>query len=162
MNIISIPYSSGSFYVRPDTSLNRDSNDYFCPEEITELAAAVFIYAKAIKAGKCVSAKFAGRYYNTIGKGVQLVANNLIGDDACSWWLAHSLDNTTFLTSAEQPSGEVPTEYVEKINAAFEQASKYVSFRTGDYIAIEIEPRKIIAKGTPSYKEGEKEINIIW
>ena len=74
MNIITIPYSSGNFYVRPDTSLNRDSNDYFCPEEVTELAAAVFIYAKAIKAGKCVSAKFAGRYYSSIGKGVQLVS----------------------------------------------------------------------------------------
>jgi hypothetical protein len=93
---------------------------------------------------------------------VQLVANNLIGDDPCNWWMAHSLDNTTFTTSAEQPAEEVPAEYIEKINAAFEQASKYVSFRTGDYIAVEIEPRKNISKGTPSFKEGEKEINIIW
>ena len=117
--MMTIPYSSGSFYVRPDTSLNRDSNDYFCPEEVTELAAAVFIYAKAIKAGKCVSAKFAGRYYNSIGKGVQLVANNLIGDDPCNWWMAHSLDNTTFITSAEQPENMQMHRQHIKINEIF-------------------------------------------
>ena len=50
MNIITVPYGSENFYCRPDTSLNRDSNDYFCPDGVTELAASVFIYAKAIKA----------------------------------------------------------------------------------------------------------------
>ncbi len=162
MNIITVPYGSEDFYSRPDTSLNRDSNDYFCPEQVTELAASVFIYAKAIKAGKCVSAKFAGRYYSVIGKGIQLIANNLIGNTQCSWWTAHSLDNSTFITEAEKEASTVPQEYIEKINAAFEKISQLVSFRTGDYIAVGIEPSAIIEKGTPTFRYGEKEINIIW
>ena len=56
MNIFTVPYGSKGFYVKPDTSLNKDSNDYFCPDSINELAAAVFIYAKATKAGNSVSA----------------------------------------------------------------------------------------------------------
>ena len=162
MNIITVPYGSENFYCRPDTSLNRDSNDYFCPDKVTELAASVFIYAKAIKAGKCVSAKFTERYYTTIGKGVQFAANNLIGTDPCTWWTAHSLDNSTFITEAEKGISEVPQEYIEKINAAFEKISQLVSFRTGDYIAVAIEPSAIIKKETPTFKAGDKEINIIW
>lgn len=163
MNIITVPYGSKGFYVRPDTSLNRDSNDYFCPEGITELAAAVFIYAKAIKAGKSVSSKFAPRYYTAIGTGIHLAAPQLASDNRPeSWWTAHSLDNSTFLTGDETNASEMPAEMVEKINAAFEAASKLVSFRTGDYIAVEIAEPVPITAPKESFCHNGKEIRIIW
>ncbi len=161
MNIITVPYGSKGFYVRPDTSLNRDSNDYFCPDGVNELAAAVFIYARATKAGKSVSAKFAPRYYTAVGTGIHFSAPELI-DGPESWWTAHSLDNSTFLAADEKPALEIPSELRDKINAAFETASKYVSFRTGDYIAIEVEMPVIIKGNTASYPFNGKEINIIW
>ena len=164
MNIITVPYGSKGFYVRPDTSLNRDSNDYFCPDGVTGLAAAVFIYAKATKAGKSVSAKFAQRYYSAIGTGIHLSAPGIDGEGSPeSWWLSQSLDNSTFLLGDETAAGEMPAEIIEKIDAAFETASKYVSFRTGDYIAIEIEAPILIdpASAAPFEYRGKK-INIIW
>ena len=163
MNIITVPYGSKGFYVRPDTSLNRDSNDYFCPDGITELAAAVFIYAKATKAGKSVSSKFAPRYYTAIGTGIHLSASQLASDNRPeSWWIAHSLDNSTFLTGDETNAAEMPAEMVEKINAAFEAASKLVSFRTGDYIAVEIGLPVTITSPAESFTHNGKEIRIIW
>ena len=163
MNIFTVPYGSKGFYVKPDTSLNKDSNDYFCPDSVTELAAAVFIYARAAKAGKSVAAKFAPRYYNIVGKGVHFTAPQMICDEAPeTWWAAHSLDNSTFLTDGESTAPETDPAIIDKINAAFETISKHVSFRTGDYIAIEIEPSTIVANGNSSYKIEDKEINIIW
>ncbi len=163
MNIFTIPYGSKGFYCRPDTSLNKDSNDYFCPDSITELAAAVFIYARAAKAGKSVAAKFAPRYYNIVGKGVHFTAPQMINNDSPeTWWTAHSLDNSTFLTGEEFDASETDPTIIEKINAAFETVSQHVSFRTGDYIAIEIGPSTIMANGNSTYKIEDKEINIIW
>lgn len=162
MNIFTIPYGSKGFYCRPDTSLNKDSNDYFCPDSITELAASVFIYARAAKAGKSVAAKFAPRYYNTVGKGVHFSAPQMICNGSPeSWWTANSLDNSTFLFEGEADASAIAPDIIEKINAAFETVSKHVSFRTGDYIAIEIEPSTIIANGS-NCKFEDKEINIIW
>ena len=163
MNIITVPYGSKGFYVRPDTSLNRDSNDYFCPDEITELAAAVFVYAKAVKAGKSVSAKFAPRYYTNIGTGIHLSAPQLgSADSPENWWISNSLDNSTFLAGDETEAANFPSEIIEKINAAFETASKYVSFRTGDYIAVEIGTPATISAPEDTFKYKEKEIRIIW
>lgn len=163
MNIFTIPYSGKGFYVRPDTSLNKDSNDYFCPDTVTELAAAVFIYARAIKAGKSVSSKFAPRYYNVIGTGIHLSAPGLVEEgNPASWWLANSLDNSTFISAEEKNASEVDAQTIEKINAAFEAASKFVSFRTGDYIAVEIEAPVKIDNTCNSFNWGEKSINIIW
>ena len=162
MNIITVPYGSKGFYVRPDTSLNRDSNDYFCPDGITGLAAAVFIYAKASKAGKCVSARFAQRYYTTIGTGIHFSAPCMAEDNTPeSWWLSQSLDNSTFII--EETNAEDADENIkEKINAAFEAASKFVSFRTGDIIAVEIETPVTITANTPSFNCKGKELNLIW
>lgn len=163
MNIITVPYGSKGFYSRPDTSLNRDSNDYFCPDGITALAAAVFIYARATKAGKSVAAKFAQRYYTAIGTGIHLSAPGLVcGFSPESWWLAHSLDNSTFLMNDEQGVDNLPEETIQKINAAFEAASRLVSFRTGDYIAVEITEPQPITAGTGRFSYNGKEINIIW
>ena len=162
MNIFTIPYSSKGFYARPDTSLNRDSNDYFCPDSLTELAAAVFIYARASKAGKSVAAKFAPRYYNIVGKGVHFTAPQMICNDLPeTWWISRSLDNSTFLLDSEDNASAVAPETIEQINAAFETVSSHISFRTGDYIAIEIGPSTIVANGN-NFKFEDKEINIIW
>ncbi|MBQ7772631.1 MAG: hypothetical protein IJ383_00970 [Bacteroidales bacterium] len=162
MNIFTVPYSSRHFYCRPDTSLNRDSNDYFCPDGVNRLAAAVFIYVRASKAGKSVSSKFAGRYYTTAGTGVQFYAPEL--EDACShesWWISRSLDNSTFLLGDEHPAEELPEVIKEKINAAFETVSRHVSFRTGDYVAIEIEPPITVPETECTFTINGKVLNII-
>lgn len=163
MNLITVPYSSEGVYIRPDTSLNRDSNDYFCPEEVNELAATVFVYAKAIKAGKSVAKKFAGRYYNNIGEGIHLSAPCMIKDNSPeSWWLSNSLDSSTFLLGNEAAKESWPEDIIAKIEEAFERASQYISFRTGDYIIVEIAPKETIAKNCSSFTYKEEKINIIW
>ncbi len=99
MNILTISHNSDFYYIRPDISLNRDSNDYFCPDGITEITVAPFIYIRMDKAGKAVSRKFAPRYYSTVGYGVNLTAASLIDSSVPQSFLtANSLDNTTYVS----------------------------------------------------------------
>lgn len=161
MNIFTIPYSSKGFYARPDTSLNRDSNDYFCPDGVTELAASVFVYAKAAKAGKCIASKFASRYYSVMGKGIHFSAPSLEDGSPENWWISNSLDSTTFITE-EYTAVNASSEEIDAINNAFEKISGRISLRTGDIIAIETSAKVVVPKGTPTFTSGNKEINIIW
>ncbi len=99
MNILTVSHNSDFYYIRPDISLNRDSNDYFCPDGITEITVAPFIYIRMDKAGKAVSRKFAPRYYSTVGYGVNLTAASLINCEVPQSFLtANSLDNTTYVS----------------------------------------------------------------
>ena len=163
MNIITVPYNSKGYFVRPDTSLNKDSNDYFCPDNITELAVASFIFVRASKAGKSVSAKFASRYYTTYGTGFRLWAPGMIDSSAPeSWWMANSLDNSTFITEEGLPADQIPQEMAKKIDAAIEAASSLVSFRTGDYIAVDLQDCGTLASPAAQFTCNGKTINIIW
>lgn len=161
MNIITTTYISNLFYIRPDISLNRDSNDYFCPDGIEEITVTPFIYVKMDKAGKAVQAKFASRYYSSIGYGVNITAPSLIDNRyPQSFLMANSLDNSTIVSALSKiedfqfdhnlkgsPINCNNAEWIENlskddlitlINNKIEAISKFTSFKTGDYIAIEI------------------------
>lgn len=154
MNIITVPYNSDFFYIRPDISLNRDGNDYFCPDEITEIAVAPFIYVRMDKAGKAIKAKFAPRYCSSIGYGVNLSGQSLVKEGIPqSFLMANALDNTTYIsqlyTAEEFPfellSKELLAAGMENIEAIMEsfygkieQITRLCSARTGDIIAIEL------------------------
>lgn len=149
MNIVTVPYNSDFYYVRPDISLNRDSNDYFCPDEVTEITVAPFVYIRMDKAGKAISYKFAGRYCSQMGYGVNLTAQSLINKDyPMSFLTANSLDNTTYVSKLYLPE-EFPTNELEglNINSAellerfykqIEKITKLTSVRTGDLILLEL------------------------
>lgn len=163
MNIITKPHGSKLHYIKPDISYNKDWNDYFCPDTITELAAAPFIYTRIERSGKAIASKFAERYYSGVGYGVQLIATSLLqSNHPESWHLAHSLDNTVYLSKLHTPeeSGEIiqvlhgwktDEDFSQKekstlfhknpnflINSAIEEISIYSSLKTGDFIVLEL------------------------
>lgn len=184
MNIVTIPYGGRSHYLRPDTSYNKDRNDYFCPDTIKLLAAVPFIYVRVDRAAKAVSAKFASRYYSTFGYGVRLIAPELILPGSPeTWWLANSLDLSTYLsnpvnltqrsTVLEAVSGYTssapyladPDTLLQKINSSFEAVSQYTSLKTGDYLTIDLlsDNTLLLEKGTAdSFSLGEITIQFIW
>lgn len=162
MNIFTITNNNSSFYVRPDTSLAKDETQYYCLPNIGELKLSRFIFARASKAGKCIAAKFAHRYYSKVGYGVQIIAPELIDSNIPeSWLLAHSLDCSTFLSGREKTAEELSQQQREIIDIAFEMVSKYISIRTGDYITIEISSESINST-TEKVSLDDKEITVIW
>lgn len=170
MNIITITYNSNFFYIRGDISLNKDSNDYFCPDGIEKITVAPFLYIKIDRAGKAIQSKFARRYYSKIGYGVNITAESLIKDGIPeSFLMANTLDNTTVVSELFAPdslplekiakmqgvdniAGSLLDMPVEKILELFDnklqEVSVYSSVKTGDYIAIEFAPRTAAGLGS--------------
>ena len=76
MNIIVKPFGSGLCYCRPDTTWERENKDFYAPESIDEIYWAPIVFARISKAGKCIGAKFASRYYDAFNFGALLYCNS--------------------------------------------------------------------------------------
>lgn len=161
MNIFTKPYNGEFFYCRPDTSIKRDSNDYFCLDQITKLTVFSLIYIKMDKPGKAIKSRFAKRYYSTGGYGVHIIPTQLLDKNhPFSYWVAGSIDSSTLISKPNSIEIFSPAE-IEKINNTIEEISKYTSLRIGDYITIEYNPQEI-EKGTTTLMHNNFNINIVW
>ncbi len=180
MNIITSLYGGKEYFIRPDTSINKDSNDYFCPETIESFAAVPCIWVKAVKPGKHVKARFANRYYNLVGYSVRFIANTPDNCTHAQWYLSNVI-NSTF-TLSKGVSNEQVSEIIEKINSplnileggvnnsyiiennpiinsndftsimgeVIENCSIYTFFKIGDYITYDLIPVENAPIVTPS------------
>ncbi len=101
MNIIvSLFGSNGTDYCfRPDTTLEKESFDYYIPDGVSELTYSPVLFVRLCRAGKAIGEKFAGRYYDSGGFGVLLYGESIIGSGAAAGLsMASSLDKTSLLS----------------------------------------------------------------
>lgn len=159
MNII-VKTSSGHITVRPDTTWEKDNEDFYPPEFVDELTYSPVLFARILKPGRSVGRKFASRHYDSIGFGVLLYPENMLDGTPEGYAQAICLDHTSFL-----PSPMFPPERLERnghfrlfrnehdlfvfdqpslnmIEDAIVEGTKLLYIRTGDLIAIELAPRK--------------------
>ena len=167
MNII-VKTSSGKITVRPDTTWEKDNEDFYPPEFVNELTYSPVLFARILKPGRSVGKKFASRYYDSVGFGVLLYPENMLDGTQEGYAQAICLDHTSFL-----PSPMFPPERLEKnghfrlfrneqdlftfdqpslnmIEDAIVEATKLLYIRTGDLIAIELSDRKSLINRTDS------------
>ena len=100
MNIIvSLFGNNGADYCfRPDTTLEKESFDYYIPDGVSELTYSPVLFVRLCRAGKAIGEKFAGRYYDSGGFGVLLYGESIIGSGAAAGLsMASSLDKTSLL-----------------------------------------------------------------
>lgn len=165
MNIIVFPSKREDYYFRPDTTLEKESKDYYRPDGFCGFSFATCIYIKITKAGKCVSSKFASRYYNSLGAGILIDAKEV------SLGMATSLDNSTILASADinfNQDNQICYEWLEndskvcelyceisdirlEIDKKIEMVSKNCSLRIGDIVVFEVENLQV-NEDSPQYK----------
>lgn len=167
MNII-VKTASGHVIVRPDTTWEKDSEDFFPPEFVDGITWSPVLFARISKPGRSIGRAFTGRYYDAAGFGVLLYPENLVDGSAEGFATASCLDHTSFLPAPffapvtlgsrdnefkvdkdgagifschpgeECTCGKVSPDLIED---AVAESSRMVYFRTGDLIAIELEPR---------------------
>lgn len=164
MNII-VKTSSSKYIVRPDTTWERDDEDFFPPEFVDFLSYTPVLFARISKPGRSVSEKFASRYYDGVGYGVLLYPENLLGSAEEDFACASCLDHTSFLPfptylpivlgeddnlfrlfkdgSLLYETAEGTREMIEN---AISEASKYIYFRSGDILAIELKSREFLCR----------------
>ena len=171
MNIIVKPYGSDLCYCRPDTTWERENRDLYSPDCVNAWNWTPVIFARISKAGKCISPKFASRYYDSLNFGTLLYIG---GADVAS---GSCVDHTSILPlplfnpvvletegnkfevvknekpifSLETPGADCLQDgstLLQAAEAAICKASQLTSLRIGDYVAVELAPASVLAEKT--------------
>lgn len=153
MNII-VKTFSGKCIVRPDTTWERDNEDFYPPEFVSALSSTKVLFARISKPGRSVGLRFASRYYDGFGYGVLLYPEDMLDGSETGFACASCLDHTSFLPFPVKEKTELSSEESAMIESAIEEATRYIYIRTGDIIAIELCGRTPLCRredGTFSY-----------
>ena len=137
MNIIVKPHGSDLCYCRPDTTWERENKDFYVPDCVSEMHWAPVIFVRISKAGKCISPKFASRYYDSYNYGTLLYCRPENGDSLIS-----CADHTSLLPSPSLKGEEMNDDERMLVEDAICKASKLISVRIGDYVAVELDEIK--------------------
>lgn len=180
MNIVTKTYS-GRYIVRPDTTWERDCEDFFPPEEVDVLSYTPVLFARVSKPGRSVGQAFADRYYDAIGVGVLLYPQCMLDGSAEGFACASCMDHTSFLPyplfnkvtlgqgnefrltvhkdgKPARKAFAFSEATAEMVESAIAGATKYVYIRIGDLVAIELAPRKRLC----CRADGTVEVRMCW
>ena len=150
-------------FIKPDSSVLLKNNPFIIPEFSNDVHYEVELLVKIKRIGKHIDQKFAHKYYDEIGLGIDFTARDLqkkLKEKGLPWEKAKSFDGATaignFLPKAEfndledinfslKKNDKVVQEgntslMLWKIDALIEYISKYFTLKIGD----------IIFTGTPS------------
>ena len=166
MNIIVKPYGSELCHCRPDTTWERENKDYYVPDCVDSLHWTPIIFVRISKAGKCIGDKFVSRYYDSFNFGVLIYCRIKDKEELMSISCA---DHTSLLPAPLYNPVVMDNEdavfevfrneerifggkaHKSQIEEAVCKASRLVSLRTGDFVAVELSDQHMVA----SRSEGE-------
>jgi len=162
MNILIKPYGSDGCYFRPDTTWERENKDFYSPESVETIEWTPIIFVRISKAGKHIGDKFASRYYDSFNFGALLYCGT--GETAFTSCIDHTSllpsplynpivlenkDNTYEVSRNSETifssAGSLPISLKERLEETICTASRLSSLRIGDYVAIELAPKEILA-----------------
>ena len=150
-------------FLKPDTAILLKKNPFFIPEFSKEVHHEVELLVKINKIGKHIDKKFAHKYYDEIGLGIDFTARDLQADlkkNGLPWEKAKAFDGSAvigkFINKEEiedldnlgfhlEINGNTvqkgnSNQMLWKIDALIEYISKYFTLKIGD----------VIFTGTPS------------
>ncbi|MAZ72669.1 MAG: 2-hydroxyhepta-2,4-diene-1,7-dioate isomerase [Flavobacteriaceae bacterium] len=144
-------------FMKPDTSILLKKQPFFIPDFSSEIHHEVEVLVKINKIGKHIQEKFAHKYYDEIGLGIDFTARDLqqqLKEKGLPWEKAKSFDgaavignffkkntftNLKDLTFRLEKNGEIVQQastalMLWKIDALIEYVSKYFTLKIGDVI----------------------------
>lgn len=175
MNIV-IKTSNGCICCRPDTTWERENKDFFSPDFVKNLLWSPVLFARIGKAGKYINPKYVERYFDGVNFGMLLYPGEIYLKDGYA--PASILDHTSILpfplfNPSVIKNGNIATNYLldnqeifrlssnsdqelfAKICDGICDASRHISLRIGDMVAIELANPSELVSG----KGNEKEIS---
>lgn len=150
-------------FLKPDSAILLKKQPFYIPEFTNEVHHEVEVLVKINRIGKHIDRKFAYKYYDEIGLGIDFTARDLqkkLKSDGLPWEKAKAFDGSAvignFISKNEiediddlpfslKRNGEVvqqgsTKQMMWKIDALIENISKYFTLKIGD----------VIFTGTPS------------
>jgi len=146
------------FFLKPETSLLRNNDPFYYPDFTKELHYEVEIVVKINKMGKHIDKRFAHRYYDQIGIGIDFTARDLqrqAKEKGHPWTKAKSFDfsapvGNEFISKTEfasvqdinfklEKNGQVvqqgnTRDMIFDIDTIISYVSSFITLKTGDLI----------------------------
>jgi 2-keto-4-pentenoate hydratase/2-oxohepta-3-ene-1,7-dioic acid hydratase in catechol pathway len=145
------------FFMKPDSAILSDNKHFFLPDFSKEIHHEVELIIKINRLGKNIEARFAPRYYDEIGLGIDFTARDLqrhLIEKGLPWEKAKAFDSSAvlgkFIAKEElgdlgqldfslRKNGEVvqsgnTRDMIFSFDSIIEHVSKYVTLKIGDLI----------------------------
>lgn len=144
-------------FLKPDTAILRDNSPFYLPSFAKSFHHEVELVVKINKIGKNIDEKFAHRYYEEIGLGIDFTARDLqdeLRTKGLPWELSKAFDNSAvisnfiskskyenindinfslFINDELKQKGN-SSEMINNIDKIISFVSKYFSLKIGDLI----------------------------
>jgi len=146
------------FFLKPDTALLRNNNAFFLPDFSDEIHHEVELVFKISRLGKSIERKYAHRYYETIGLGIDFTARDIQRECKKAgrpWEISkafdgsaavsnvfinknqfHDLNNIKFRLDINGNTVQkgCSCNMIFKIDEVIEYVSRFITLKTGDFI----------------------------
>ena len=89
------------FFLKPDTALHRNNDPFYLPDFSNNLHYELELVVRINRVGKCIEERFAHRYYNEVGLGVDFTARDLQRRQSASglpWEVSKSFDHSAAIS----------------------------------------------------------------
>ena len=108
-------------FTKPDTALLKNNAPFYYPDFSKDVHHEVEIVLRICKEGKNVEEKFAHKYYDAIGIGIDFTARDVqkkIKENALPWDIAKGFDGSAPVSAKFIPTSEIPD--LKNINFSLE------------------------------------------
>lgn len=163
MNII-VKTRGGKVTVRPDTTWEKDSEDFYPPEFVNGISYTPVLFARVSKPGRSVGRNFSARYFDSVGYGVLLYPEDMLDGSEEAFACASCLDHTSFLPYPAEDRSMLGQNKEFRLSRAIDknedllfthdaadsgtiedlisEVTRFIYIRTGDLIAVELDARR--------------------
>ncbi len=145
------------FFIKPDSAVLRNNDDFYLPDFSNDVHYEVEIYVRIHKKGKNIQEKFAHKYYNELGIGIDITARDIQNDckkKGLPWEKAKGFDgsapmsrllplsdfeNVNAIHFELHKNGEMVQkgftgDMIFNVDRIIAEASKYFMFKIGDVV----------------------------
>lgn len=115
------------FFLKPDTALLLKNTPFFIPDFSNEIHYEVELVVKINRLGKNIQEKFAHKYYDEIGLGIDFTARDLqeqLKTEGLPWEKAKAFDGSAVLSKETIPLTQLPD--LNNINFSLSKNRKVV------------------------------------
>lgn len=100
-------------FMKPDTAILKDNKDFYYPEFSKDIHYEVEVVLRICNEGKHVAPKFAYKYYDALGLGIDFTARDIQSthkEKGLPWELAKAFDHSAVISNL------IPKEEFENVN----------------------------------------------
>lgn len=145
------------FFMKPDTAILKSGNDFYFPDFSNEIHFECELVVRINKMGKNIDEKFAHKYYDEIGLGIDFTARDL--QKSCKekghpWEIAKAFDNSAVISDSFinkenldlndikfhfEQNGETKqngssSDMIFSIDQLIAYVSRFITLKTGDLL----------------------------